>query len=247
MYSLYANTLNEAQKMWFQKKTKTALLLAVLVPVLSAVLLDSLQSNAGIFVGRNLPLLMLELFTSVLLPLFLFMTAADSFAGEAAARTLNNVLLRPIARSNVFASKVLAIAMLAAVLLAVVWLASVLSGLVLDGGATMSGWIDGVQAYFAAFVSMIAVGLAAVFVIQWFRSSSAALALCMFLYIAAKALPFVYPQAAVWSVFSYTDWYALWVGNAASSGKLLNGFVFLLANSIICYTAGWYLFERKQF
>ncbi|MFM1651609.1 ABC transporter permease [Brevibacillus sp. B_LB10_24] len=246
MHSLYANVLNETHKLFRQKRTKLALLLTVLAPVLSAVLLDSFHSNTGIFFGRDFTLLMLGLFSTVFLPLFLFMTAADSFAGEVAARTLKNVLVQPIARSKIFASKVIAITVFTAALLAIVWLVSLLAGLVFVGGITWRGLADSLTAYPAAFVSMTAVGMAAVFVAQWFRSGVGAFALCVFLYIAAKLLPFIFPQMAAWSIFSYTDWHMLWIGNAASFGRLFNAFVFLLSSCIITYTAGWYLFEKKQ-
>ncbi|RKN80600.1 ABC transporter permease subunit [Paenibacillus ginsengarvi] len=246
LYSLYASTHNETSKLFYQTKTKLTVVLTVLVPVAAAFLLGRVQTGIGLSLGRDFPELMLGLFTAVWLPLFLFMAAAESFAGEYADRTIKLVLLRPISRAGAFASKVLALLLYLAALLAVVWLVSVAAGLVLDGGATLAGLPGSIAAYAAAFVAMSAVGTAASFVAQWLRSGVGTLALCVFLYVAAKLLPFFFPGTAIWSFVTYTDWHTLWVGETAAAGKLLQIFGFLLSSCIISYTAGWYMFERKS-
>jgi ABC-2 type transport system permease protein len=248
MNSLYANLRNETEKLWTRRITKGFLLLTLLLPVISAILLAALQNNIGVIggLGSNLPMLMLSLFTFALLPLFLFVTAADSFTGEVAARTLKLVLLRPITRAKVFASKVLAIAVYIAVHLGALWIASVLSGSFIPGGDVTGGLLDSIQAYTASFLPMIAIGLITVLIAQCFNNSTGAMALIIFIYAAAKFIPFIVPQVSMWSVFSYTNWYVLWVGNGASISKLFNSFVLLLAYCIMAYTAGLIIFDRKQ-
>jgi ABC-2 type transport system permease protein len=248
MNSLYANLRNETEKLWTRRITKGFLLLTLLLPVISAILLAALQNNIGVIggLGSNLPMLMLSLFTFALLPLFLFVTAADSFTGEVAARTLKLVLLRPITRAKVFASKVLAIAVYIAVHLGALWIASVLSGSFIPGGDVTGGLLDSIQAYTTSFLPMIAIGLITVLIAQCFNNSTGAMALIIFIYAAAKFIPFIVPQVSMWSVFSYTNWYVMWVGNGASISKLLNSFVLLLAYCIMAYTAGLIIFDRKQ-
>ncbi|WP_165972255.1 ABC transporter permease [Paenibacillus piri] len=247
MYSLYANVMNETEKMWKRRRTIVFLMLTLLIPVLSAVMLSSVQ-NAGVFggLGGSLPMLMLSLFTVSLLPLFLFITAADSFSGEEAARTMKLILVRPITRAKAFSSKVLAMAFYIGVQLATLWLVSVLAGWFAPGGGMTGSLADSIKAYAAAFVPMFAIGLIAAFIAQCFGSSSGAMALTICIYAAAKVLPFFFPFLSVWSVFSYTNWYVLWIGKAASVSKLFNTFVLLFSYSIMAYTGGWLLFERKQ-
>lgn len=249
MHSLYANMLNEAEKLLRQRKTKWILALTVLVPAAAAIFLGNMRSNTGVLLGggTDFTLLMLGVFTSALLPLFLFMTAADIFAGEIDARTMKQLLTRPIARSKAFASKALAIGMYLAVLLAVIWIASTLSGLLMNGGFQADRLGNSIIAYAAAFVAMAAIAMFAIFIAQWFRSSSSALVLCIIIYIAAKLLPFFYPQIADWSIFSFTDWHRLWLGSGTPFGTLFHIFAFLLSASIITYMAGWYLFEKRQY
>jgi len=249
MQLLLANVLNEAEKLIHQKKTRAALLLTIAVPVLSALLLDRLHSNTGVVLisSASFPISMLRLFTSVLLPLFLFMTVAEMFSGEVASRTMKHVLVRPIARAKIFASKVIVIALFILGHLGILWLISVLIGTFLDSTGVLNGFFEGVMGYLAAFAPMLAIGLIAVFISIWVDSSVGSLALCMFIYIAAKLLPFIFPQVATWSAFSYTDWHMMWMGNGATYANLFPVFIFLLSNCIISYTMGWYLFEKKQY
>ena len=248
--ALLANTVNECHKMWTRRRTKGFLLLTLIMPTIAALGLafmqDRLAAAAGLL-GHNLPLIMLSLYTFAILPLFAAMSAANSFAGETAARTLKLALLRPIARGKVYASKVLAIAAGIVAQLAALWVVSTLAAWLADGsGAAAGAWPDNLQAYAAASLPMIAIGLVAVLIAQCFRQSTGALALFILLYAAARLLPFALPQLAVWSVFSYTNWHAMWVGGGAAAGKLANTSVLLLAYCIMAYTAGWMLFERKQ-
>lgn len=248
MYSLYANWLNEMEKLWTRRRTKGFLLLAFLVPALTPLILVLLQGNTSIYsgLGDDFPMLMLGLFMTIFLPLFLFMTAVDLFSGEAANGTVKLVLVRPIVRSKVFASKIMTIAVCIAVYLGAIWLGAVMGGLLLQNDNLWSSIFESVKAYTAAFVPMLAISLMAVFIAVCFNNSAGALGLSIFIYVVAKLLPFVFPPMAVWSVFSYTDWYTLWAGSGVSFGKLLNTFALLLSYCIITYTFSLLLFDRKQ-
>jgi ABC-2 type transport system permease protein len=240
--------LNEAEKIWKRRSTRAFLLLAVLVPAVSAALLALLKSRSVVFgsLGGSLPIMMLGLFTFTLLPLFLFTAAADVFAGERAERTLKLVLVRPITRTKVFASKLLAIAGATAVLLAALWLASIASAALVPSGAVPGGLLDSLIAYTAALLPLLAIGLLAAFVAIVAGSGSGALAAMVLLYAAAKLAAFFFPAVGVWSLFSYTDWHLLWVGGGASATVLLRTFVLLLSYCIMAYTAGWLSFVHRD-
>lgn len=248
MHSVYASWFNEMEKLWLRRRTKGFLLLTVLIPAIFAFLLAILQNktilSAGL--GSNFPMLMLGLFTTIFLPLFMFMVAADMFPGEVAARTLKLTFIRPIVRSKVFASKVAALAVYIVVHLCAIWLVSVVAGLFLRNDNIWSSLFESIKLYTAAFVPMLAIGLIAIFFAVWFNNSTSALGLILFIYIAAKLLPLVFPPIAIWSIFSYSDWYTLWVGGGVSFGKLLNTFLLLLSYCILAYTAGWLIFDRKR-
>nr|WP_255570614.1 ABC transporter permease subunit [Cohnella sp. CFH 77786] len=248
VHSFYASFAGELEKTWARRRTKGFLLLTVLLPAVSALLLGYAQDRSAVIagLGSNLPLILLNLYTFAVLPLFMMMTAADSFAGETAARTMKLLLVRPVTRAKVFASKALAVAAFVAALLAALWVVSTLAQGLAAGFGGASETLDDLKAYAAAWVPMMAIGSIAIFMAQWFRQSSGAMALIILLYAAAKLLPLAFPQLSVWSVFSYTDWHLLWIGSGAPAGKLANTFVLLAAYCIMAYTAGWILFERKE-
>ncbi|WP_248929950.1 ABC transporter permease [Paenibacillus hamazuiensis] len=245
MQRLYASTVNEAEKLLRQRRAKFAAIVTIAVPIIAALALDGLRVSVGIDLGRDFPLWMLNLFAATLLPLFLFTAVAETFTGEHAARTVKTLLLRPVARWKLFAAKMGAIALYMALLVGILWMVSTLTGLLLNADATLRGLADNLQAYSAAFVALLSMSAIAAAIAQLFRSTTPVLACCVVLFVAAKVLPFVWPQAAVWSVFSYTDWHTLWIGSAVSAGKLAQVFVFLLSGGIIGYTTGSYLFEKQ--
>jgi len=249
MHSLKANWLNELEKLWARRRIKGFLLLAFLIPTISALALAYMQNTSPLIagLGSDLPMIMLGLFTTLLLPLFLFMTAVDSFSGEIADRTLKLVLVRPIARSKIFASKVLALAAYVLVHLGAVWTVSVLAELLLKRSYPRSSMFESATAYAVAFVPMFAISLMAVLIAQRFRNSTGALALIILIYIIAKMLPFLFPSAAAWSVYSYTNWHTLWVGSGISPAKLFNTFAILLSYCIMAFAGGMMMFERKGF
>ena len=131
MHSLTANVWNETIKLASKKKTIFFLAVTLLLPVIAGFLLARFQSGIGIgaIASGDFPIVMLGLFTSIFLPLFVFMGAADVFAGEMGERTMKNTLTRPITRFKVFASKQIALGIYIALYLIAGLLASILSAL----------------------------------------------------------------------------------------------------------------------
>ncbi len=252
MNSLNANIINELQKIFLKKRTVAYLVISIIIPVLAAVLFYFFRSRLGIFAvsAVSFPVMVLGWFTALLLPLFIFSTAADIFSGEVGEKTLKITLTRPISRFKVFASKNITIAAFTIIMLAVVFITSFISGLFLgglDGGgqlpAGLSQWLP---AYTAAIYPMLFLGILAAFVAQFFRSSGSALITCVFAYLAAKAIPLIFPGTARINPFAYTDWHVMWLGSSVTAGMLMNIFLLLLSYNLIFFAAGYYLFEKKE-
>lgn len=249
MLSLTANIRNEMVKMLLKKRTVAFLALMLLLPVAAGILLSRFQQGIGIgaFSAQDFPITMLGIFTSVLLPLFLFMNAADSFAGEIGDRTMKNVLTRPITRFSVFTSKQTALALSAVAYLAAGFLASALSSFLLTqsgGFRTLGTWL---LAYAAAAVPLLVISMLGVLLAQFFRNSGAALTVSILLYLAVKAGGFFLPQLSRFSPASYLDWHMLWVGSGLDFGRIGIVFMYLLGCSILLFIAGYSVFDRKEF
>jgi ABC-2 type transport system permease protein len=249
MNSLLANVVNETEKQFWKKKTVFFLILSALIPLLGAVLLASFQNKLGIasITAADYPILVLGLFTSFILPLFVFMAAADSFAGEASANTLKIALLRPISRFKVYTSKHISLGIYTLSYLAAAGVASVLSGLFFSVKSGMAqGILDALLAYIVAAIPFFALTCIAVLIAQFTRSGSGALIICILFYIGIKAVAFFLPQVSLYSITSYTDWHVLWLSSSVVIGKLTSIFMFMAACSILCFTAGFYFFDKKE-
>jgi ABC-2 type transport system permease protein len=249
MHSLVANVINETEKQFFKKKTVYFLILSALFPIAGAALIANFQVELGIasITASDYPILILGLFTSFILPLFIFMAAADSFAGEVSANTLKIALVRPISRFKIYASKHISLAIYTLMYLAAAGIASVLSGLFFSIKSGMvQGSFDALLAYAVAAVPFIALTCIAVLISQFTRSGSGALIICILLYLGVKAVAFFLPEVSLYSLTSYTDWHSLWLSSSVSVGKLTSIFMFMAACSILFFTAGFYFFDKKE-
>jgi ABC-2 type transport system permease protein len=249
MYNLFASVINETEKQFWKKKTVFFLILSALIPIAGAALIASFQNNLGIasVTASDYPILILGLFTSFVMPLFVFMAAADSFAGEASAKTLKIALLRPISRFKIYASKHISLAIYTMLYLAAAWTAAVLSSLLLSVKSGMvQGVFDALLAYTVAAIPFFALTCIAVLIAQFTRSGSGALIICILAYLGIKALAFFFPQVSLYSLTSYTDWHVLWLSSSVALGKLTSIFMFMAACSILCFTAGFYFFDKKE-
>ncbi|MDD9266713.1 ABC transporter permease subunit [Paenibacillus sp. GCM10023248] len=248
MHSLTANLWNESLKITYKKKTLFFLAFTLLLPLIAGLLLSRFQSGIGIgaIASQDFPIIMLGLLSSIFLPLFIFMGAADVFAGEMGDRTMKNTLTRPITRIKVFASKQLALGIFIALYLAAGLLASVVSALFFQHFGGLSAIAKWFLAYGAAFLPLLVLSMGAVFLAQFFSSSSSALTVSILLYLAFKVAAFFIPQIAMYSPTAYTDWHMLWIGSGLALGKVSSIFMFLIACSILFFTAGYYVFDKKE-
>ncbi|PKM78344.1 MAG: hypothetical protein CVU90_02250 [Firmicutes bacterium HGW-Firmicutes-15] len=250
MNVLQANFINETQKMFLKSKVVACFIISAIIPVVIALLVALLHNKVGVLaVGpAGYPVFILGLFTSALLPLFIFMWAADIFAGELGEGNLKIVLVRPISRFKIYLSKTMALGLSTILLLVVILIFTLISGIFLGGSGSdyLAGLGNGLKAYTAAIIPMVSLAIAASFIAQFFKSSSGALTTSLFVYIAARMLPVVLPSAAKVLLFSYTNWHTMWLGSLAAPEKLFYAFLIMLSSCIILFTSGFYLFDTKE-
>lgn len=249
MNILLANTCNEVEKILYKKKNLLFLLLTVLIPMGAAALVVLGEDRLGIFAvtAATFPIVILDLFSGILLPLFIFSIFAELFSGELGDKTIKLTLTRPISRFKVYLSKTISVGFFIGIALVLLGLTTILASIFLSGGMLNSSELAQVLlAYTTAFVPMIFLCITAAFVCQFFANSGAALITLVIGYITAKIIPFLAPVVGKVSPFSYTDWYMLWLGNQVGLGKLLNLFGMFLGSSLILFAAGFYWFDRRD-
>lgn len=246
MDNLRANVLNEVRKLFLKKKTSVFLIIMAILSFLTAFFISSIQAKL-IFIAissLSYPLMLLSIFTNVFLPLFVFMTAADLFSNEIADRTLKLVLTMPISRFKIYTSKIIAISIYVILNFFVIFLVSMLSALFLNINVTsISNVIFG---YLVDIIPALILVIFAAFISQFFRSGTAALISCIFIYIGIEALS-LFNAVLNNNIFTrYLNWYSLWLSSGTNLLRELNIFLLLLAYGIIFFTAGYYLFDKKE-
>jgi len=249
MNVLYANSINETQKLFLRKKTIALLVITAIIPIALTVILSVFQNNIGIIpVNANqFSLFVLGLFTNYILPLLITMAAVDMFSGEFNDRTIKAVLLRPISRFKIYLSKIICIGVYIILNLIILFLVSSIAGLFLQGnGSPLSGLLRGLAAYTVSVVPMIGIGIAAAFISQLFKSSSGALVISIIIYIALSVISRFFPSISRSLLTSYSDWYLLWIGSSIMVWKIINAFIIILSYSMIFFAAGFNLFDRKE-
>jgi ABC-2 type transport system permease protein len=248
MPSFYATLRNEMIKLYYKKKTVVFLIFSALLPIIAALLIGKLQGIIGISTtNEGFSINVLDIFTLFILPLFIFLLASDLFPGEISAHNMKLTLLRPVSRLKVFLAKTAALALCIALLLLIIGLINTLCGAIFSDIQFVGGGFNIAKAYLAAFFSMSAIGIAAIFISQFFSRSSSALIFLIILFAVAKLLPVFFHSATYFSLAAYTDWHLLWIGHVVSIKARLTSLLFLLSSSVLLFSLGYYVFDKKEF
>lgn len=145
----------ELRFMLRRPRTLIGLALLALVPVVATIGISVAGNNSGdaegdmagitaIIAGNGLviPIFVLLLSMTMLLPMFGAMWSADSLAGEAATGGLRGLLLAPVGRARLLAVKAFGVAVLCLLAVTLISLVGVVSGMLIlggDGMLTISG------------------------------------------------------------------------------------------------------------
>lgn len=247
MLSFKATFRNELIKLFYKKKTVLFLGFSALLPIMAALLIGKLQGIIGISTTiEGFSINVLDIFTLFILPLFIFLLASDLFPGEISAHNMKLTLLRPVSRLNVFIAKTAAVGLCIAVMLILIAIISSLCGVIFSDIQATGGWFNIVKAYSAAFFAMFAVGIAAIFISQFFSRSSSALIFLIVLFAVAKLLPVFFHSASYFSLAAYTDFHLLWIGHVVATKVRLTSLMFLLSSSVLFFTLGYFIFDKKE-
>lgn len=246
MDNLRANVINEVRKLFLKKKTSVFLTIMAIISFLTAFFISNIQAKL-IFIAINsisYPLMLLAIFTNVFLPLFIFMAASDLFSSEIADKTLKLVLTMPISRFKIYTSKIIAISIYVILNFLIIFLVSMLSALFLNINiASISSVVFG---YLVDIIPALILVIFAAFITQFFRSGSTALISCIFIFTGIKSLS-LFNTLLNNNIFTtYLNWYSLWLSSGTNLLRELNLLLLILSYGIIFFTAGYYLFDKKE-
>jgi ABC-2 type transport system permease protein len=249
MEGFKASFINEIEKMYKKKKAVVVVIISLVVIVLSQLIIIGMRSGFGIRGVNSLefPITVLSLFVNTILPLFTALVAIDVFTGEFSQNSMKIALTRPVTRLKLFTAKLSAIAFFVLANLLIVMLLSILTGFIFNTASiTVSGFIRIIISYLITLIPILAMILIVVVLANVFRSGSATFFLCIILFLVFKVLGYVFTQYSSLFITSMLGWYNLWIADSIPLFKILRLFLIMSGYGIMAFSAGYYLFDKKD-
>lgn len=244
MNTIQANSLNEIQKLLTKKSTKLFLIAAVLIPVLTKLLVNNLFLTDWMALPtENINFTLLDLFVTIFIPLFIFISATDLFTGEGERGTLLQV--RPISRMELFLSKVIAISIFNLIVLLLEWLAVMISSAVFDKAFNLITIPSSLGAFIVSWFPLIALTAFAIMLALLVHSSVLAISSMIVLYLIMMFIPYVFPSSLYLLPSTYLDWYMHWLSDV-SLRWILQTVTYLCSSFALFFSVGYYMFNRKE-
>lgn len=249
MEGFKASLINEIEKMYRKKKAVVIVVISLFVIVMGQLIVLGVRNGFGLGVvtGSEFPILVLSVFNNTILPLFTALVAIDIFSGEFSNNTMKIALTRPVTRLKLFSAKVTAVAFFVLINLLVVMILSTLTGFIFNSASvTIEGFMRIALSYMVMLIPVMTLALIIIFFANFFKSGTAVFFLGIILFISFKALGIIFPQYASLFITSMFDWYKLWISDSVSMLKILRRFLIMLGYAIMFFTAGYYLFDKKD-
>lgn len=242
--------VNEIEKLYKKKKLTTALIVSIIFIVIGQLAIIGLRSGFGLRgVGSmEFPILVLSVVANTILPLFTALITIDSFSGEFSHNTMKIALTRPVTRLKFFTAKIVAIIFYTMINLFLVLVLSVLAGVMFNANSfTLAGFLKVVVSYIVTLFPMIVLALIIVVLTNLIKSGVGVFFISIFIFMIFKSLELVFSKYSGIFFTSTINWYTLWTMSTFPLLKILRKFMLMLSYSIILFTAGYYLFDKKDF
>lgn len=249
MEAFKAAFINEIEKMYKKKKAAVIVIVSLLVIVLGQLAVTGVRSGLGLrAVGSTqFPILVLSVFVNTILPLFTALVAIDVFTGEFSHNNMKIILTRPVTRLKVFTAKISAIGFFVLANLLVVLVLSIISGLIFNASSvTAVDYFKIIFSYIVTTIPVMSLALVIVVLANVLKGSTSVFFLSILMFIVLKALSYVFPQYSSLFVTSMLDWYNLWIAESIPFLKVLRLFLIMLGYAIMSFTAGFYLFDKRD-
>ncbi len=240
-------TKNEIIKLILKNRTKFILMSEIFLCIFMAILgSQSIKLNiSGFYISLpNLPFTLLPFFTTVFIPLIIFIFVADIFSSEFENNSIKSVLLRPVSRFKIFISKNLAVSFLIFVNLMIVFIVNITLQLIFR--KEISSIHNALLSYFISIVPMIIFVLMASLIAQIINSPSLMMFTCIGIYIFLTAIKIVFSNISAALFVSYNTWYQMWIGSLVPFKMLLNTIFLLLSYIAIFFIVGFLIFDSKE-
>lgn len=245
-----AALLNELEKLYKKKKVLVAVLLSLAVIVIGQLVIVGVRSGFGLRGAGSVefPMLVLSVVVNSILPLFTALVTIDSFSGEFTQNCMRITLTRPVSRFKVYSAKILAIVIfiLGALLLLLVF--SMLAGFIFNtNSATLDSFGRTVFSYLVSLFPLTVLALAIALLANIFKSGIAVFFVSILVFLVLEVLGVLFSQYSSLFLTTQLDWYNLFLVNSFPFIKILRQFLIMLGSAIMLFTAGFYIFDKKEF
>ncbi|GAB6172504.1 ABC transporter permease [Paradesulfitobacterium aromaticivorans] len=242
--------LNEVEKLYKKKKAFVAVLLSLTMIVVGQLIIVGVRSGFGVRgVGSaEFPILVLSVVVNTILPLFTALVTIDSFSGEFSHNIMRITLTRPVSRFKIFTAKITAISLFSLANLLLLLVFSELAGFLFNtNSASLGAFARTVVAYIVSFLPMLVLALAIVLLANIFKSGITVFFLSILAFLVLKVLGVFFSQYASLFITTQLDWYNLWLAHSFPFWKILRQLLIMTGYGIMLFTAGFYLFDKKEF
>ncbi|MDQ7095355.1 ABC transporter permease [Desulfosporosinus sp. PR] len=244
-----AALVNEIEKLYKKKKALVAAILSLVVIVFGQLVIVGVRSGFGLrgTGSMEFPMLVLSVVVNSILPLFTALVTIDSFSGEFSQNSMRLTLTRPVSRFKVFTAKITAIVVFILATLLLLLIFSLLAGFIFNANsATLGSLARTVFSYIVSLLPMIVLALGIALLTNLFKSGISVFFVSILLFIGLKVLGVFFSQYASLFMTTQLDWYNLFLINSFPLGKILRQFLIMLGSGIMLFTAGFYLFDKKE-
>jgi len=101
-------------------------------------------------------------------------------------------------------------------------------------------------AYTVSILPILTLVLIIVFLANLFKNGVVAFLVSIILYVAMKALEIYNISYKIIFITSTLGWYSHWTGNEIPIDVLIKEFLIMFACSLMAFSAGFYLFDKKE-
>lgn len=245
-----AALVNEIEKLYKKKKALVAVVLALVMIVIGQLAIVGVRSGFGVRgVGSGeFPLLVLSIVVNTILPLFTALIVIDCFSSEFAGQSVRITLTRPVSRFKIFSAKITAVVLFILTALLLLLVFSLLAGFLFNVNSATFGEVARVGlAYLMSSLPLFVLALGIVLAANILKSGTSVFFLAVLGFVALKGLGVFFTQYSTLFVTTQLGWYNLWLASSLPLGKITREFLIMAGYAIILFTAGFYLFDKKEF
>lgn len=245
-----AALVNEIEKLYKKKKVLLAVILSLAVIVIGQLAIVGVRSGFGLRGAGSVefPILVLSLVVNTILPLITALVAIDSFSGEYSNNTMRITLTRPVSRFKIFTAKITAISLFILATLGFLLILSLLAGFIFNtNSATLGFLVRTMLSYFVSLLPMMVLALGIVLLANLLKSGTSVFFVSILIFIVLHVIAVVFSRYSSLLITTQLSWYNLFLVNSLPLGKIARQFLIMLGSGIMFFTAGFYLFDKKEF